>query len=124
MMTTELPKAAMQSVCDYWMGTAKSISRDWFIIVDMYGGKTSKISSVASDAMSYAYRDKFMYMYELYDRVPSGNYPANGLSFLNGWADAFTKNLNESQWVSRVNFLLVTITDNSRACISTTLIPR
>ena len=100
MMTTELPKNAMQAVCDYWTNTARSVSRDWFIIIDMYGGKNAKIPTVASNSMSYAYRDKFLYMYELYDRVPSGSYPANGLSFLNGWADAFTKNLNESQWVS------------------------
>ena len=103
LVTSELPNKAMSAACNYWFSTAKSISRDWFIIVDMYGGKNAYIPNV-KDSMAYAHRDK-LFLYEFYDRVPNGGqYPSNGLSFLNGWTDAFTNNLTPSQWAFYINY--------------------
>jgi len=103
LVTTELPRAAMQAACDYWFNQAKSNSRDWYIIIDMYGGKNAYIQKDSQGKMSYAHRDK-LYLFEFYDRVQGGSYPSNGLGFLNGWVDAFTKNLNESQWGMYINY--------------------
>jgi Berberine and berberine like len=93
----------MQAACDYWFGSAKSNSRDWYIIVDMYGGKNAFVPTVSKNDMSYAHRDK-LFLIEFYDRVTSGSYPSNGLGFLNGWVDAFTRNLDESQWGMYINY--------------------
>lgn len=103
MVTTALPSAALQAVCGYWMGTAKSNSRQWYIIIDMFGGKNAYIPSIPANASSFAHRDK-LFLYELYDRVGFGTYPSNGFSFLNGWADAFTKNLADNQWGMYINY--------------------
>ncbi len=94
----------MSAACNYWFSSAKSNSRDWYIIVDMYGGKNAYVPSIAKDATAYAHRDK-LFLYEFYDRVGNGaSYPSNGLGFLNGWVDAFTSNLNTSQWGMYINY--------------------
>jgi len=93
----------MLSACNYWMGTAKSNSRAWYIIIDMYGGKNAFIQKSSQGTMSYAHRDK-LFLYEFYDRTMFGSYPSNGFSFLNGWVDSFTKSLNDSQWGMYINY--------------------
>lgn len=59
--------------------------------------QNAAIPAVPRNATSYAHRD-MLFPYEFYDRVSSGTYPADSFSFLNGWIDAFTKNLNSRQW--------------------------
>jgi len=90
-------------VANYWINQAKRNSRDWFIIIDMYGGKNSAITKPASNSSAYAYRDQ-LFLYELYDRVRSGSYPSNGFSFLDGWVKSFTDNLKPSQWGMYINY--------------------
>ncbi|KAF2205787.1 FAD-binding domain-containing protein [Delitschia confertaspora ATCC 74209] len=101
--TTALNNTAMTSAVNYWLSTAKSTSRDWYIIIDMHGGKNSYISSVPKNESSYAHRDA-LFLYEFYDRVYSGSYPSNGFSFLNGWVNAFTSKLDASQWGMYINY--------------------
>ncbi len=105
-MTTALPQSALQAVANYWVQQARSNSRDWFIIIDMYGGKNSAITKAGLNATSsYAYRDpNQLFLYELYDRVRSGSYPSNGFSFLDGWVKAFTNNLKTDQWGMYINY--------------------
>lgn len=103
LVTSALPSAAMQAVGNYWINQAKRNSRDWFIIIDMYGGKNSAITKVPANASSYPYRDQ-LFLYELYDRVKTGSYPSNGFSFLDGWVKAFTDNLQQSQWGMYINY--------------------
>ncbi len=93
----------MLAACNYWMSQARYNSRQWYIIIDMYGGKNAFIQASSAPSMSYAHRDK-LFLYEFYDRVGFGSYPSNGFSFLNGWVDAFTHNLNESQWGMYINY--------------------
>ncbi|KIH91154.1 chitooligosaccharide oxidase [Sporothrix brasiliensis 5110] len=103
MATTALPARALQAVCGYWMNQARSNTRSWYIIIDMMGGKNAFIPSVASNATSFAHRDK-LFLYELYDRAIFGSFPSNGFSFLNGWADSFTQNLAANQWGMYINY--------------------
>ncbi|KAK3313725.1 hypothetical protein B0H66DRAFT_359042 [Apodospora peruviana] len=104
LVTKALPQKALQAVANYWIQRAKSNSRDWFIIIDMYGGKNSAITKVASDDSSYAHRGDYLFLYELYDRVRSGSYPSNGFDFLNGWVKSFTDNMEKSQWAMYINY--------------------
>ena len=104
LVSGELSKATLQAACDYWFSQAKSNSRDWYIIVDMYGGKNAYIPTVSNTTGgAYAHRDK-LYLFEFYDRVQAGTYPSNGLGFLNGWVDAFTRNLKDDQWGMYINY--------------------
>ncbi len=102
-MTSSLPTKALQAVAQYWQDTARRNTRDWFIIIDMYGGKNSAITKVSGDAMSYPHRNH-TYLYEFYDRVRSGSYPSNGFSFLDGWVKTFTDNLSRDQWGMYINY--------------------
>jgi len=109
MATSALNDTAMTSVVNYWLNTAKTINRDWYIIVDMHGGKNSYISSIPQNATSYFHRES-LFLYALYDRVNFGTYPSNGFSFLNGWVDAFTTKLDTNQWGMYINYADPTMT--------------
>lgn len=93
----------MNAASSYWMNQAKANNRDWYIIIDMYGDKNSAIPSFPANASSYAHRDK-LYLYQFYDRVGSGSYPSNGFEFLEDWVEAFTNNLDASQWGMYINY--------------------
>lgn len=101
--TTALPSTAMTGFANYWFNTAKSNSRSWYVIIDMHGGNHSYIANQPLESTAYAHRDK-LFLYEFYDRSYFGGYPANGLSFLNGWVDATTNALNSSQWGMYINY--------------------
>ncbi|KAK0637404.1 hypothetical protein B0T17DRAFT_568097 [Bombardia bombarda] len=104
LVTTALPQKALQAVGNYWISRAKSVNRDWFIIIDMYGGKNSAITKVPEGQASYPHRGDKLFLYELYDRVNSGSYPSNGFSFLDGWVKSFTDNMDVSQWGMYINY--------------------
>jgi hypothetical protein len=88
-MTVNLSDAALTSFWTYWYNTARSVGRDWYLIIDLHGGPNSAISKVPDTATSYAHRNALL-KYEFYDRVDSGTYPAGGQSFLNGWVASIT----------------------------------
>ncbi|KAK4221434.1 hypothetical protein QBC38DRAFT_403351 [Podospora fimiseda] len=106
LVTPALPNNVLQNVANYWIQRAKSLNRDWFIIIDLYGGANSAITKVPANATSYPYRDpnNHLFLYEFYDRVRSGNYPNDGFSFLDGWVKAFTDGLSTSQWGMYINY--------------------
>ncbi len=56
----------MTACMNYWYNTARSNSRSWYVIIDMYGGKNAYIPTIASSSRSYAYRDK-LFLFEFYD---------------------------------------------------------
>ncbi|KAK0646726.1 hypothetical protein B0T16DRAFT_328146 [Cercophora newfieldiana] len=106
MVTTALSSNTMKAVGDYWINQAKRNSRNWFIIIDFYGGKNSAITKVPTNATSYPYRDQYVWLFELYDRVNSGSYPSNGFSFLDGWVKSFTDNHRgtNDEWGMYINY--------------------
>ena len=104
LVTTALPQEALQAVGNYWVTRAKSVNRDWFIIIDLYGGKNSAITNVAANSTSYPFRGDALFLYEFYDRVSFGTYPSDGFSFLDGWVKSFTDNLEPSQWGMYINY--------------------
>ncbi|TVY84607.1 FAD-linked oxidoreductase azaL [Lachnellula suecica] len=84
LMTVAVTPAAAAAFVAYYQNTARTVSRDWYLIIDLHGGPTSAISKVPMDSTSYAHRNA-LFKYEFYDRVDSGSYPSTGFSFLNGW---------------------------------------
>src|SRR6188474_2175722 len=106
MVTSALSSNTMKAVGDYWINQAKRNNRNWFIIIDFYGGKNSAITKVPGTATSYPYRDEYLWLFELYDRVNSGSYPSNGFSFLDGWVKSFTDNHKAAndQWGMYINY--------------------
>ncbi|EHL01053.1 hypothetical protein M7I_3016 [Glarea lozoyensis 74030] len=90
LMTERLNDAAMTAFWAYWYNTARSNTRDWYLIVDLHGGISSAITKLGADYSSYAHRNALI-KYEFYDRVSSGSYPSNGFSFLNDWVATVTK---------------------------------
>jgi hypothetical protein len=105
LVTPALPLSVLQKVADYWMKEAKSITRSWYIMIDMFGGANSAVTKVPADETSFAYRDpnQHLFLYQFYDRS-FGSYPANGFSFLDGWVKTFTDGLNSTDWGMYINY--------------------
>jgi hypothetical protein len=93
----------MQSLCNYLNQVARGNSRQWYIIIDAYGGKNSYEASLNASDASYAFRDK-LWLFEFYDRVSGGSYPSNGFSFLDSWVDGVTKGLKDDQFGYYINY--------------------
>ncbi|CAG8954273.1 hypothetical protein HYFRA_00005893 [Hymenoscyphus fraxineus] len=103
LMTERLTDAAMDAFWAYWYNTARSISRDWYLILDLHGGVNSTITKLGVDYSSYAHRNALI-KYEFYDRVNSGSYPSNGFDFLNGWVNSIANNMKTTTFGSYINY--------------------
>ncbi|KAH8654525.1 hypothetical protein BGZ60DRAFT_418700 [Tricladium varicosporioides] len=103
LMTEYVNDAAATAFWNYWYNTARSTSRDWYLIVDAHGGPSSAITKVPANATSYAHRNAIL-KYEFYDRVNSGSYPSNGFGFLNGWVDAIVSNMKTTKFGMYINY--------------------
>ncbi|AEO62186.1 uncharacterized protein THITE_2106069 [Thermothielavioides terrestris NRRL 8126] len=105
LVTSALPSSVLQNVSNYWVEKARSNSRAWYIIIDMFGGANSAVTNVPANATSFAFRDpNYLFLYEFYDRVYFGSYPSNGFSFLDDWVNIFTSGLNTTQWGMYINY--------------------
>lgn len=69
----------------------------------MHGGKNSAITQTPSASTSYAHREK-LFLYQFYDRVFRGPYPANGFTFLQDFTSSITNSMNSSQWGMYINY--------------------
>ena len=74
----------------------------------MHGGRHSAISKKTNADTAYAHRDK-LYIIQFYDRIDSGIYPSDGTKFLDGWVDAVTKPLKQSDWGMYINYADTTL---------------
>lgn len=99
-----MPPTAMQDACTYWFSQGAANSRPWFLIIDIFGGKNGYISNTPVSDSSFSHRDK-LYLYNFYDRVASGTYPSDGFGFVQGWTEAFTRNLNGSSYGMYANYV-------------------
>lgn len=109
LVTSALPTTVLQNVAEYWMTTAKSVRRNWYIMVDMYGGPNSTITREgAADSASFAYRDpdQHLFLYQFYDAIGFGTYPSTGFAFLEDWVQTFTDGLDaeKAPWGMYINY--------------------
>ncbi|KAI8296044.1 hypothetical protein K4K56_008052 [Colletotrichum sp. SAR 10_98] len=83
--TDKLSDDQIESFVNYWYGAGKALKRDWWVQVDLHGGKNSAITAIPANSSAYAHRDKLL-LYQFYDRVDlSATYPEDGFSFLQGF---------------------------------------
>ncbi|KAI9155642.1 Xylooligosaccharide oxidase [Paramyrothecium foliicola] len=102
--TNALTDTQLKSFANYLFKEIGSVTgRTWWIQIDLHGGPNSTISKTPNNATSYAHRDKLL-LYQLYDRVFSSAYPANGFELVQGMANSITKNMNTSEWGMYINY--------------------
>ncbi len=109
MMTPLLPQAAVEAWSDYLVNTARKVTRNWYILMDLHGGAGSAVTSVANNATAYAHHDALL-KFELFDRDNSGTYPSTGFSFLNGWVNATMSNMDPDDMGMYINYADTSLT--------------
>ena len=103
MYTKELSDTQLQNFVSYWFHSAKNNTRNWHVQIDLHGGENSAVAAPAADSTSYAHRD-YLLMYLLYDRINSGEYPADGHIVMDGFVDAITEGMEREDWGMYINY--------------------
>ncbi|KZL64946.1 glucooligosaccharide oxidase [Colletotrichum incanum] len=94
--TDKLSDSQIESFVSYWYTIGKPLKRDWYIQIDLHGGKNSAISQILANSSAYAYRSKLL-LYQFYDRVDlSATYPKNGFTFLEGFVANITSGMKQA----------------------------
>ncbi|KAL2139814.1 hypothetical protein VTI28DRAFT_4669 [Corynascus sepedonium] len=101
--TKELSDTQLQNFVSYWFHSAKNNTRNWHVQIDLHGGENSAVAAPAADSTSYAHRD-YLLMYLLYDRINSGEYPADGHIVMDGFVDAITEGMEREDWGMYINY--------------------
>ncbi|KAL0935645.1 glucooligosaccharide oxidase [Colletotrichum truncatum] len=107
LITQEVPKDGFKAFVDYLQGKAKTVNRGWFILVDVHGGKNSKIAQIDASSTSYPHRDKLL-LWQFYDSTNGAAYPTNanqGTGFLQNWMAAVTSKMpTAGSWGRYINY--------------------
>ncbi|TLD09953.1 hypothetical protein PgNI_06467 [Pyricularia grisea] len=91
--THALDPTQIQAFVDYWFNKGKSARRDWYVQVDLHGGKNSAVSKPGVDSAAYAHRNHLL-LFLFYDRVDArGVYPSDGFAFIDEFVGGLTKTL-------------------------------
>ncbi|OLN85416.1 Flavin-dependent oxidoreductase FOX4 [Colletotrichum chlorophyti] len=93
LMTTVVPDAGFKNFADFYFNKAKSFQSGWFVLVDVHGGKNSKVSQ-AVPSSSYAHRDKVL-MWQFYNADYSGaaTYSRDNIKFMQDWMSRVSSTL-------------------------------
>ncbi|KAF8878851.1 glucooligosaccharide oxidase [Infundibulicybe gibba] len=96
LMTPEkspMSNSALRAFASYMANQGFDSNTNWFVEVELYGGKNSAINAVAPDATAFAHRSS-MFTIQFYASSESGlpPYPTSGLSFLDGMVNSITSN--------------------------------
>ncbi|KAH9434884.1 hypothetical protein MCOR02_003849 [Pyricularia oryzae] len=93
--THALESTQIQAFVDYWFNKGKATRRDWYVQVDLHGGKNSAVSRPGSDSAAYAHRNHLL-LFLFYDRVDTkGVYPSDGFAFIDEFVGDLTKTIGE-----------------------------
>ncbi|KAM7218258.1 putative FAD-linked oxidoreductase YvdP [Rhypophila decipiens] len=101
--TNELNETQMAAFVSYWFKHAKSNKRDWYVQIDLHGGKTSAVSKPDPAETAYAHRD-YLFMYLFYDRVDKGVYPTEGFTTVGNFVKNVTNTLEDNSWGQYINY--------------------
>ncbi|KAJ0302399.1 hypothetical protein Brms1b_012028 [Colletotrichum noveboracense] len=100
--TLALSKTNFQSLVNAIDKSGFSVSRSWYIHMNLHGGDLSAISKPVDAA--YAHRDK-MLLFQLKDSVSqSQTYPSTGFALLQGFRQSITSGLQSRQWGMYANY--------------------
>ncbi|KDN64270.1 putative FAD binding domain-containing protein [Colletotrichum sublineola] len=103
LMTKEVSQDGFEAFVNFYLNTAKSTHTDWFVLIDVHGGKNAKTAQVANSATAYAHRDKVL-LWQFYDSSDGSAYPATGYTFLGDWMSSVTNTMSKSDWGRYVNY--------------------
>ncbi|KAK2765985.1 hypothetical protein FQN54_007500 [Arachnomyces sp. PD_36] len=109
LMPPKLSPEALTALVDYWFDETEDFRRSYYLLIDLYGGKSSAVTNVPADDTSYAHRETIFKM-EFYDSQFFGDYPEDGFDFLNGWVDAIQKAQGEETLGMYINYADPTLT--------------
>jgi len=101
--TNALNDTQLGDFVNYWFKYAKSNKRDWYVHIDIHGGKNSAVAKPDPSQFSYAHRD-FLFMYLFYDRVDRGVFPATGFGHIQNFVSNITQTMPESAWGRYINY--------------------
>ena len=103
LMPEYLSSSAIDALANYWNANARNNQRQWYLLFDCHGGKSSAITNVSADATAYAHRNATFKM-QFYDRVGSGSYDPSWQSFLNGWIGAIQNAMPTTTFGMYINY--------------------
>ncbi|KAK1991665.1 FAD binding domain-containing protein [Colletotrichum falcatum] len=103
LMTSEVPRDGFEAFAGFYLDTAKSTDTDWFVLIDVHGGKNARTAQVANSATAYAHRDKVL-LWQFYDSSSRAAYPPSGYAFLGNWMSSVTNTMPKSGWGRYANY--------------------
>lgn len=109
MMTPLLPAAAVQNWSNYLVNTARKVSRNWYILMDLHGRAGSAVSNVSNADTAYAHRNALL-KFELFDQDNSGTYATSSFGFLNGWVNATMSGMGSDEMGMYINYADTSLT--------------
>ncbi|KAG6829574.1 hypothetical protein H0H92_004123 [Tricholoma furcatifolium] len=91
--SSPLSNDAIMAFTRYLAITGFTSNTQWFIQIELYGGKNSVINAVGPDATAFAHRDK-TFIIQLYASSSENKppFPKSGFTFLDGAVNAVTSN--------------------------------
>ncbi|RDB16274.1 putative FAD-linked oxidoreductase YgaK [Hypsizygus marmoreus] len=93
-----MSNTAIHAFADYLANEGFTSKTDWFVQLELYGGKNSAINAVAPDATAFAHRSS-IFTIQFYASSPGKTppYPQYGFTFLDGMVKTITFN-SPSNW--------------------------
>ncbi|KAK0652835.1 hypothetical protein B0T16DRAFT_388034 [Cercophora newfieldiana] len=101
--TNALNDTQLGDFVNYWFKYAKTNKRDWYVHIDIHGGKNSAVAKGDAAAASYAHRD-YLFMYLFYDRVDKGVFPTSGFGHIQNFVSNITATLPSTEWGRYINY--------------------
>ncbi|KAK0619367.1 hypothetical protein B0T14DRAFT_566230 [Immersiella caudata] len=99
--TNALNDTQLNGFVSYWFDHAKTNKRDWYVHIDIHGGKHSAVAE--GSPASYAHRD-YLFMYLFYDRVDKGVFPTSGFGHIQNFVSNITYSLPSDAWGRYINY--------------------
>ncbi|KAG5715383.1 hypothetical protein E4T56_gene8248 [Termitomyces sp. T112] len=92
-LNSAMSETAIRAFTRYLAVTGFSSKMEWFIQIELYGGKNSAITAVNTDATAFAHRSSLFTM-QFYASSPGRRppFPLSGFSFVDGAVNAITSN--------------------------------
>ena len=101
--TNALNDTQLGAFVNYWFKYGKTNKRDWYVQIDIHGGKNSAVAKPAVDSTAYAHRD-YLFMYLFYDRVDKGIFPASGFGHIQNFVSNITETMPATEWGRYINY--------------------
>ncbi|EEB87939.1 hypothetical protein MPER_14494, partial [Moniliophthora perniciosa FA553] len=92
-----LSSQACESFMEYLGNAGQGSPLDWFMEIELFGGKNSKINSVAVDSSAFGRRDSLLTMQLYASAGQASGFPQDAFTFLDGLVQTMTSAM-PSDW--------------------------